>query len=322
MFSPSGMFVACRGQLLTWPALTEVARGLGGIPVAWGSLDGREMLLVQSGRGTYAVIDTAGTQLEVDVGGLQGRVVASWSPMSDAVWLQSGLQTSVLRLNAWTPGGRAELASLPNSSGATNIAASSNESWIAVWGSSCSIGTGGSSCQPMLAVAEDRASTLTPIRTRASGVIAAVWVTNGGTVLFTVPSHAGRVDVWRAPTGQAAAIWRSEASVWPLSGDRLAIATADQATIVDLATGLGTPLPLPSGVEPSALVSVSPDAEWVAVRGADAIVFQPVKTGGGTRPEVSLPSLAGVSVIWAGGDRYGAVFIGPPPTTIAVRLAK
>jgi hypothetical protein len=320
IFSPSGMFVACGGQLVQWPTLTEVAR-LGGIPIGWGDLDGHESLLVQSSQGAaLTVLDTFGNQQEIDVKGLEGRVNATWSPKGDAIWLQSGVQTRALRLDAWTSAGRVEIGSVPNQIGATNITANTGESWIAVWGSSCATGTNTSSCQLTLAVAQAGASSLTPMAAEASGLIAAVWVTDDGTVLFTVPDEAGHFDLWRARQGEAASLWRPKASLWPLTGSKLALADGDRATIVDLATGQELALTLPAGIEPSALVSVAPDATWFAAESAGSIAFQPLEASGETRPEVSLQSLAGVSVLWAGDDRYAAVFVGPPPTTIVVRL--
>jgi hypothetical protein len=315
------MFAACRGQLLQWPTLTEVAR-LGGIPVGWGHLDGHESLLVQSSQGMFTVLDTLGKQDEIDVSDLGGRVTGNWSPDADAVWLQSGLQTDTLRLDAWTPAGRVEIGSVPNAIGATNITANRAESWIAVWGSSCATGTNTSSCQLTLATAQLAGARLTPVVTEASGLIEAVWVTDDGTVLFTVPSQPGRFDLWRARPEEAASVWRSGVSLWPLSGSRLALAAGAQVTTVDLATGEEQPLSLPSGTEPSALVSVAPDAAWIAVQSDNSIAFQPIEATGAARPEISLPSLAGVTILWTGDDRYAAVFIGPPPTTIVLRLVK
>lgn len=270
----------------------------------------------------FTALDTFGKQQEIDVSGLEGRVDATWSPKGDAIWLQSGVQTRALRLDAWTSAGRVEIGSVPNAIGATNITANTNESWIAVWGSSCATGTNTTSCQLTLAVAQTGASCLPRTVAEASGLIAAVWVTDDGTVLFTVPGEAGHFDLWRAGRGEPASVWRSDASLWPLSGSRLALAAGGRATIVDLATGREVALALPAGIEPSALVSVAPDAAWTAVQSAGSIAFQPLEASGDARPEVSLPSLAGVSVLWAGDDRYAAVFIGPPPSTVVVRLAK
>jgi hypothetical protein len=276
---------------------------------------------VQSSQGAaWTVLDTVGNQQEIDVAGLEGRVIASWSPNADAIWLQSGVQTRALRLDAWTSAARLEIGSVPNEIGATNITANTSESWIAVWGSSCATGTNTSSCHLTMALAQAGASSLAPIVAEASGLIATVWVTGDGTVLFTVPGETGHFDLWRARQGEGASLWRPNVSLWPLSRSMLALADRDRATILDLTTGQEVALTLPAGIEPSALVSVAPDATWIAVQSAGSIAFQPLEAVGKTRPEVSLPSLAGVSVFWAGDDRYAAAFVGPPPRTIVVRL--
>lgn len=314
VFSVSGSLLACDQQLRTWPAMSSEAE-LTGMPLGWGQLEGSESLLLEVGPGRFTIVGASGAQRVVDTDGLEGRIVATWSPGGDAIWLQSGLQTPALRLDSWTLSGRKEHLSVPNDVGATNITASANRGWAAIWGSGCSP----AGCGLTVAVFEAASSTTTPVANGLAGVLANVWVADRGDVLFAVAGDSGLVDLWRASPGETARLWVADAAIWPLVGSRLAVAAPDGAFVFDLISGGESALRLPPGTEAADLLSVSPASDWVALRSARSSVLFAPRTDAESIIEIPLSSLSGVSVLWAGHD-YAALFTGPPPETIVVAL--
>lgn len=320
LFSTDGGLVTCGAQLTRWPSMETIAE-VRGNPIGWGTLDGVEVLLLMESRGGFATLDGAANRQNVDTTGLEGRIVASWSPNRDAIWLQSGIQTPELRLDAWNPGSRRQLAALTNNIQATNITGSPNEQWAAIWGGGCAISQQGTGCALTLAVAEAGAESATPIAAKLEGVLASTWITNDGTALFAMAGQNGRVDLWRASPGATAEIWFQDATVSPLADGQVAVTSAQVAAIVDLAAATEAPLPLPDGIAPGDVLSFSPDQGWLAYGSSDATVIFRQLQPASAETQLPLPSLTGVGILWPGDDEFGAVFVGPPPTTIVVRLS-
>lgn len=315
VFSPSGELLACRRQLLDWPTMETLA-DLQGLPLSWGELDGKESLLIEFSQGMFGTLDVTGTHHTIDTEGLEGRVIAEWGPTGDAVWLQSGIQTATLRLDSWTPPGREELVSVADTITATNITASLDARWAAIFRGGCST----SGCAFSVDIIDVASSIATSVAVSMPGTLADVWVTANGEVLFTVDRGAGGFDLWRARQGEALSIWLAGVSVFPLADNRLALAGANDAVTIDLATGNEEPLELPSGAEASELLSVSPDSEWIAIRTDESsVVFMPRLDGDARSVEVPVPSP--VTVHWTGDSDYALLALGPPFTTMVVRLA-
>jgi hypothetical protein len=288
---------------------------LQGQPLSWGVIDGTQSLLLEVSPNTFATLDAAGMRRTIDTAGLEGRLIAEWGPSGDAVWLQSGIQTTTLRLDSWTPAGRVELASVADTITATNVTASPDGRWAAIFGGGCST----SGCNFSIDIIDVASSSATSIAFRMPGTLADVWVTESGDVLFMVSGESGRVDLWRARQGEAPSVWLAGVSVLQLAGNRLALAGADDAVVIDLAIGQEEPLDLPPGTRPSDLLSISPDSEWIAVRTDESsVVFMPRLGGDGPHTEVPVPSR--VTVHWTGNPDYGFFHIGPPSAYIVVRI--
>lgn len=316
IFSPSGELVACGTDLFEWPAMGNVAV-LEGRPLSWGELDGVESLLLDIGQGSLAVIDAGGTRRTVDTEGLEGSVVGTWAPSGDAVWLQSGMQTGQLRLDSWTRAGREPLVSTPNAISATNITASPDTRWVAIFNRGCSP----SGCTFSLDLVDESTSGATTVAFNMPGTLGDVWVTEIGDVLFAVDGGSGRVDLWRARQGESPAIWFPQVSVWPLSRDRIALAGAGGAFIIDLATGAEQPLGLPAETQASDVLSISGDSEWIAISTDESsVVLMPVVDGTDRRFEVPVPNLDALSVRWTGNPDYVVFHTGPPFTSTVIRL--
>lgn len=315
IFSPSGELVACERELFVWPTIEKLA-DLQGRPLSWGALDGKESLLLEVSRDTIATLDAAGTRGTVDTTGLEGRIIAEWGPGGDAVWLQSGIQTATLRLDSWTPAGREQLASAPNTISATNITASPDGRWAAIFSRGCST----SGCAFSMELIDTATSAATEVAANMPGTPSQVWVTGSGDVLFTVDGGSQGFDLWRARQGEIPSVWLPGVNKWPLTDNRLALAGADNALTIDLATGHEEPLDLPPGTQPSDLLAISPDSEWIAVRTDESsVVFMPRLEGDGRSTEVPVPSP--VTVHWTGNLDYAVLALGPPFTTVVVRLA-
>lgn len=318
LFSSDGGMVSCGAQLARWPSMEGIAE-LQGIPIGWGTLGDVEVLLLMESRGGFATLDGAGIRREVDTAGLEGRILASWSPSRDAIWVQSGVQTSNLRLDAWGPGDRIQLAELPNNIQATNITASPNGQWAAIWGGGCAVSQQGTGAVT-LGAAQARAESVTPIVVNLEGVLAAAWIADDGTVLFTVARQSGRLDLWRAAPAASPEVWFEDVTVSPLEDGQLAVISAQAVAVVDLAAATEAPLSLPEGIVPVDVLSISPDLSWFAYGSSDAtVIFQRLQEPA-ANTEVPLPSLTGVAILWPGDDEFAALFVGPPPTTIVVRL--
>jgi len=315
VFSPSGGLVACEGGLFVWPTMETLAE-LQGQPLSWGELDGTESLLLEVSRDSFATLDAAGTRVTVDTTGLEGRIIAEWGPRGDAVWLQSGVQTGTLRLDSWTPAGREQLASAANTISATNITASPDARWAAIFSRGCST----SGCAFSIELIDTATSAATAVAGNMPGTPSPVWVTESGDVLFTVDRGSQGFDLWRANQGESPLEGVTGVSRWPLAGNRLALAGADDALIIDLATGHEEPLDLPSETQASDLLAISPDSEWIALRTDESsVVFMP-RLGGDSRSiEVPVPSR--VTVHWTGNPDYALFALGPPFTTVVVRIA-
>lgn len=315
VFSPSGDLVACGGELFEWPTMETLA-DLQGQPLSWGVIDGTQSLLLEVRRDTFATLDAAGMRRTIDTAGLEGRVIAEWGPSGDAVWLQSGIQTTTLRLDSWTPAGREELASVADTITATNVTASPDGRWAATFRGGCST----SGCNFSIDFIDVASSITTSIAVRMPGTLADVWVTESGDVLFMVSGDSGRVDLWRVRQGEAPSVWLAGVSVLQLAGNRLSVAGAADALIIDLANGREELLDLPSGAQASDLLSISPDSEWIAVRTDESsVVFMPRLEADAKRIEVPVPSR--VTVHWTGNPDYGFFHVGPPSTYIVVRIA-
>jgi hypothetical protein len=319
LFSPDGGMVTCAAQLTRWPSMESIAE-LQGVPIGWGALDDVELLLLRESSGAFATLDGAGNRHSVDTADLEGRIVASWSPGRDAIWLQSGVQTPDLRLDAWSPENRRLLAALPNTIQATNVTASPSEQWAAIWGGGCAVSQQGTGCGLTVAVAQAGAEIATPIVANLEGLLATAWVADDGTAMFTAAGQNGRVDLWRAPPGAAAEIWFQDVAVSPLADGQLAVTSAEVAAVVNLADATDTPLSLPEGVAPGDVLSLSPDLRWLAYGSSDARVSFRQLQEASAETDLPLPSLSGVGILWPGDDEFAAVFVGPPPTTIVVRL--
>jgi hypothetical protein len=315
IFSPSGEVVACGVELFAWPTMETLA-GLQGRPLSWGELDGTESLLLEVSRDTFATLDAAGTRHMVDTAGLEDQLIAEWGPGAEAVWLQSGIQTTTLRLDSWTPAGRDQLASAADTITATNITASPDARWAAIFRGGCST----SGCAFSIDIIDIASSIATSVAVSMPGTLADVWVTASGEVLFALSGDQGQFDLWRAKQGESPSLWLAGVSTWPLADNRLALADADGALIIDLASGQQEPLELPSGTPPSDLLTISPDSEWIAVRTEESsVVFMPRLGGDGRSTEVPVPSP--VTVQWTGNPDYALFALGPPFTTVVVRIA-
>ena len=319
-FSPSGELIACAGQLARWPSMEPIA-DLDGSPDGWGTLDGVETLLLGVGSTGFAALDAAGVRQSIDTAGLEGRIAATWSPTGDELWLQSGVQTASLQLDAWVHGERRELATVKNEIGATNITVSPNEDWLAIWGGVCATGSADSGCALGVAVGEVGAGMATPVVARLQGVPASAWVADDGTVVFSVAIPGG-FDLWRALPASPAELWLGGVTISPLDGARLAVTSAETAVVIDLASASDEPLRLPSGVASAAVLSVSPDAAWVAYRSDGGTVALQRMAGASTVTLLSLPTLTGVGIHWTGDDRFVAASIPTPRTTVVVRLVE
>jgi hypothetical protein len=315
IFSPSGELVACGRELFVWPTMERLA-DLQGRPLGWGQLGGTESLLIEVSRDAFATLDAASTRGTVDTAGLEGRIIAEWGPGGDAVWLQSGIQTATLRLDSWTPAGREQLASAADTITATNITASPDGRWAATFSRGCST----SGCAFSIELIDTATSAATAVAANMPGTLAEAWVTGSGEVLFALSGERGQFDLWRAKQGESPSIWLPGVGRWPLEGNRLAFAGMDDALVIDLATGDEEPLDLPSEIQPSDLLAISPDSAWIAVRTEESsVVFMPRLEGGGRRIEVPVPSP--VTVHWTGNPDYAVFAFGPPFTTVVVRLA-
>lgn len=319
LFSSDGGMVTCGAQLTRWPSMDVIAE-LQGIPIGWGTLDDVAVLLMMDSRGGFAILDGAGIRQEVDTAGLEGRIVAGWSPSRDAIWVQSGVQTPKLRLDVWSPGDRIQLAALPNNIQATNITASPNGQWAAIWGGGCGVSQQGTGCAVTLGAAQAGADSMTPIVVNLEGVLAAAWMADDGTAMFTVARQDGHLDFWRASPTAKPDVWFEDVTVSPLEGGQLAVISADGAAVVDLAAATEAPLELPDVIVSGDVLSVSPDLGWFAYGSSDATVTFRRLQEPAAETEVPLPSLSGVGILWPGDDEFAAVFVGPPPTTIVVRL--
>ena len=317
IFSPSGDLVACGRELFEWPAMAVVVE-LQGRPLSWGELDGSEALLLEVAQNSLATIDAAGTQNTVDTTGLEGSVIGTWAPSGDAIWLQSGIQTDRLRLDSWTLAGRAQLVSAPNATSATNITASSDAGSAAVFSRGCSA----SGCTFSLNLIDVPTSAVTSVALGMVGLLAEVWVTDLGEILFSVDAGDGRFDLWRASPGTAPTIWFPQVSIWPQYGNRLAFAGAGGAFIMDLSTGTEQSLELPAGMQPADVISVSADTLWIAASTDESsVVLSPIVGANGRGFEVPVPSLAALSVRWTGNPSYAVFHTGPPFTSTVIRLA-
>ncbi len=318
IFSPSGNLVACGRALYEWPAMASVVE-LQGRPISWGELDGSEALLLEVAQNSLATIDAAGTRNTVDTTGLDGSVIGTWAPSGDAVWLQSGLQTDRLRLDSWTLAGREQLISVPDAISATNITASSDAGSAAVFSRGCSA----SGCTFSLNLIDVPTSAVTSVALDMPGLLAEVWITDLGEILFSVDAGNGRFDLWRASPGTPPTIWFPQVSIWPQYENRLAFAGADGAFIVDLSTGTEKPLELPAGMQPANIISISADTQWSATSTDESsVVLSPIVGANGRGFEVPVPSLAPLSVRWTGNPSYAVFHTGPPFSSTVIRLAE
>ena len=131
----------------------------------------------------------------------------------------------------------------------------------------------------------------------------------------------GRVDLWRARQGEWPAVWFPQVSVWALSANRLALAGAGGVFIIDLATGVEQPLDLPAETQASDVLSISGDAEWIAVSTDEpSVILMPIVDGTDRGFEVPVPNLASLSVRWTGNPDYAVFHTGPPFTSTVIRL--
>jgi hypothetical protein len=319
LFSATGELAACNAQLVSWPSMSPIA-DLKGIALGWGTLDGTDTLLVQGSGDGFTTLSGSGDREVVNTSELVGRITPSWSPSREAIWLESGVQTEQLRLDAWTPEGRRPLAAVANVIGATNITASPNERWVAIWGGGCAVSQQGADCTLTIGAGEAASGNIVPVAGGLDGTLASAWVANDGTLLFTVAGQNGRVALWRSDPGSGAEIWYENATISTLNRARLAVTSSEGAVVVDLATATDTPLILPEGVAPASVISVAPDGEWLAYSSQATIAFSR-REAPTPAAEVSFPSLAGASILWPSDQRFACVFFGPPPTNLVVRLS-
>lgn len=295
---------------------------LGGWGLGWGTFDGAEHLLLRTAATGYETVEGDGQHHPIDTTALGGRVAAGWSPRADAVWLRSGIQTPVLRLDAWSPNETRQLASVRNDIGATNIIASQNTEWLAMWFSGCATSSpGGSRCALTIAVTQPGVGFLVPLVVDLEGVLGSVWVADDGTVLFTVADANGRLDLWRAPVDGSPEVWFGGSTTSPLADAQLAVTSAETAAVVDLRTASETELDFPPDVSPAEVLSVSPDGVWIALQSREDSVTFRRRTSGSPQVDLPISPPTRVSVFWPGDDHFAAVLFGPPPTTTVVRIA-
>ncbi len=139
-----------------------------------------------------------------------------------------------------------------------------------------------------------------------------------------IPSHAPHGwPTTRAGRrqGESPAVWFPQVSVWPLSTNRVALAGAGGAFIIDLATGAEQPLDLPAETQASDVLSISAYSEWIAISTDESsVVLMPIVDGTDRGFEVPVPNLAALSVRWTGNPDYAVFHTGPPSTSTVIRL--
>lgn len=323
LFSRDGAWVACGGAIYSWPAFEPTA-SFGGHPLGWGTMVGIDYVLIDDLAGGFQLISSTGDTVAIDFGAATGRTVASWSPDAREVWLQTGIQTPDLTLLGWTLAGWHQIASVPNPAGSfTNLAASPDGGWVAAWMSGCAASGGATSCDLRGAVGRSDGSTLQSIGPDIAGVTNGISIADDGSYYFAVQPGGPLVDLWTGPASAPASPLATAVRVWPVTSGSLAVADASGLRLLDVSIGSQEPLPLPDGIQPDKVQSVSPMADWVvALVGDDeeTIRFEPLDRPGAN---IDVPRLTEIepTVSWSPTEQFAVLREGPPATSTVVRLS-
>jgi hypothetical protein len=321
-FNPSGDAMACGGAIYSWPEFERRAT-VRGTALGWGSIDGTDKLLLHDGAGTFSVADIGGHVTAIELKRGTGRTGAAWSPDRTEVWLETGIQTTTLGLVAWTPDGQRQIASVADpAQNYTNITASVDGAWVAVWGIGCA--TGGraeTQCHFRGAVGPADGSAMTSIGPDINAVSSGIEFDDGGTYHFVVQPGGPGVDVWSGSPGAVARPILLNVRVWPVAGGSLALADATELRRLNFATGAQRPIELRAGISPDKIISVSPGADWVVAfvgSGDETIRFGSL-VAGQNAIEVSASGQE-PSVLWSPAEDFAVLAEGPPFTTTVVRV--
>lgn len=300
-FSPDGRWLACGTQLESWPDLTTVG-SLAGSPVGWSAHD---QLLVLVNNSEYRLLAPEGAAVDLK---LNPGDIPEWSGDGQRLLIQSS-EDGRLRLTVWTEGGTPQpLVDLP-AAGADRIDLSSDGKTVLRSSTSCS--TDG--CQ----------FAVTASRTDGSGAVtfgpvprtAALHLAPDGSYWFALGAGAD-LSMWATPPRGAPRLLGQMRAYWPLADG--GFAAANPAGVWRWRPGAVElePVALPNGVDPGAILALSPDLRQALVGPPGSTAFADLASG----TKIPGPDWTNATAFWVPGGAYGIVFSGPPPTSMIVRL--
>lgn len=303
-FSPDGRWLACGTQLKSWPDLTTVA-ALVGSPLGWSAHD---QLLVFVTYNQYRLVTPQGVEADLK---LNPGDLPEWSSDGQRLLIHSDPRVGDrLRLAVWTEGGEPQpLVDLP-AAGADRIDLSSDGSTVLRSSLSCSSPGG---CQFAVTASHPDGSgavTYGPVPGTAVPHLAA-----DGSYWFALGAGTD-LSMWAAPPGGAPQLLGQMRASWPLADG--GFAAANPAGVWRWRPGAVAleQVALPNGVDPGAILALSPDLRQALVGPPPSTAFVDLASG----TKIAGPSWTNATAFWVPGGAFGIVFSGPPPMSMIVRL--
>jgi hypothetical protein len=303
--SPSGSLVVCDGKLRTWPGFRVVAN-LPGIPDGWGTIAGREQLLVFGPKGTTAsLIDGTGVVISIPDTG-PGTTV-EWSSDARAILIVSGVRTGSVEVATWSPIGTRTLGSLSMAGHVISAAtASTNGSWLAGTESGC---IAGGACKSSVGIARAGGPSRL-VADRIDGLVSSTFASDDGGLIVLI-AIGSEIQLWTAEPSGPLSLKERATSRWVL-GQTIALA-GSHMTSVDLQSRQITAMALPPGVAASDVLAVGVDGSFAVRVSSGFRIIEPDRSSLAVGAPVAQTSSADLAPGWL------FVLGGPPPTTLVTR---